>query len=163
GVGVLERAGYTVELAGLNCCCRPMISKGFLHQARETIHDQLPALLRRVREGIPILGLEPSCLLTLTDEWPELLPGPETRQVADAAHLVEPWLVQQRDTGRCDLKLMPQPGTCVLHGHCHQKALVGTAGTAAALRLVRSLGSTCSIRAAAAWRGRSVSRRSTTI
>jgi Fe-S oxidoreductase len=138
-VRVLERAGYTVELVGLACCCRPMISKGFLHQSREMIHTQLPPLLRRLKDGIPILGLEPSCLLTLTDEWPELLPGPETRQVAQAAHLAESWLVQQHDAGRCDLKLTPQPGACVLHGHCHQKALVGTAATAAALRLIPGL------------------------
>jgi FAD/FMN-containing dehydrogenase/Fe-S oxidoreductase len=135
-VRVLEAAGYTVELAGLACCGRPMISKGFLPAARELIHDQLPRLARRLGEGVPLLGLEPSCLLTLTDEWPELVPGPEARRVAAAGQLAEGWLARQAKAGHCDLKLVPRPEKCLLHGHCHQKALVGVGGTVAALRLI---------------------------
>ena len=64
-VRVLESAGCAVELAGLTCCGRSMISKGFVRQARELIAAQLPALAQRVGDGTPLLGLEPSCLLTL--------------------------------------------------------------------------------------------------
>ncbi len=138
-VEVLERAGYTVELAGLTCCCRPMVSKGFLRAARELIQAQAPRLARRVADGVPVLGLEPSCLLTLADEWTELLPGADTRQIAAAANLADGWLAKQAKAGRCDLELRPRPGKCVVHGHCHQKALLGPGGTAAALRLVPGL------------------------
>jgi FAD/FMN-containing dehydrogenase/Fe-S oxidoreductase len=138
-VQVLEAAGYRVELAGLTCCCRPLVSKGILGQARALIRAQAPALARRVADGVPMLGLEPSCLLTLADEWPELVPGPETRQVAAAAELADGWLVEQVTAGRCELSLAPLPGTCVLHGHCHQKALRGIGGTAALLRRVPEL------------------------
>jgi FAD/FMN-containing dehydrogenase/Fe-S oxidoreductase len=138
-VRVLETAGFAVELAGLTCCTRPMISKGFLPQARELIAAQLPALAARVADGTPVLGLEPSCLLTLADEWPELVPGPEARRVAEAARLADGWLAAQVEAGRCELKLRPRAERCLLHGHCHQKALVGTGGTAAALRLVPRL------------------------
>lgn len=138
-VRVLEAAGYAVELAGLTCCCRPMISKGFLAPSRKLIEAQLPGLARRLGDGTPLLGLEPSCLLTLADEWPELVPGPEARQVAGSAQLAEGWLAAQARAGRCELTLAPRAEKCLLHGHCHQKALVGVGGTTAALKLVPQL------------------------
>ncbi|MCS6851085.1 MAG: FAD-binding protein [Gemmataceae bacterium] len=135
-VTVLEHAGYAVDLTGLTCCCRPMISKGFLADARELIARQATRLDRRLPDDVPILGMEPSCLLTLVDEWPELVPGEETRRIAAAAQLADGWLARQVAAGQCQLDLRPQPRSFVLHGHCHQKALVGVGGTAAALRLI---------------------------
>jgi len=132
-VGLLERAGFAVELAGI-CCGRAMISKGFLTDARRLARDGIAKLDRFAAGGIPILGLEPSCLLTLADEWPELVPGPAAKRVAAAAHLAEAWLAPRlRDSG---VSFAADPGRLLFHGHCHQKALVGTAGTADALRLV---------------------------
>jgi len=116
-----------------------MISKGLLHQARDLIHAQLPRLLRRLDEGIPILGLEPSCLLTLADEWPELMPGLATQRIAKAADLADNWLAKQVKAKALCLPLKPRRESCLLHGHCHQKALVGVGGTAAALQLVPGL------------------------
>jgi FAD/FMN-containing dehydrogenase/Fe-S oxidoreductase len=138
-VRVLERAGYTVELADLVCCGRPMISKGFLDQTRTLIHEQAGALAQRLADGTPLLGLEPSCILTLSDEWTELLPGSQTKIIAAATHLADNWLAEQIKTGRCELPLQPRPQQCLLHGHCHQKALLGAGGTAAALRLIPQL------------------------
>jgi Fe-S oxidoreductase len=138
-VRVLEAAGYAVELAGLECCGRPMISKGFLHKARDLAQRQVRGLRRRVEGGVPLLGLEPSCLLTLADEWIELVPGPDTQTVAAACHLADGWLAAQVKQGRTALSLQPRQQECVLHGHCHQKALVGAGGTAAALGLVPEL------------------------
>src|SRR5262249_53807689 len=135
-VEVLERAGYTVELAGLTCCCRPMISKGFLLQARTLVHEQASSLARRLADGIPLLGLEPSCILTLTDEWPELVPGLDTKRIAAAADLADAWLTRQAAAGKCELELKASKGNCLLHGHCHQKALRGVGGSASLLRLV---------------------------
>jgi len=138
-VRVLERAGYTVELADLICCGRPMISKGFLDQTRSLVHEQADALAKRLADGTPLLGLEPSCLLTLADEWTELLPGAQTKTIASAARLTDNWLAEQVQSGRCELPLRPLPQQCLLHGHCHQKALLGAGGTAAVLRLVPQL------------------------
>jgi len=138
-VRVLEAAGCAVELAGLPCCGRPLISKGFLKEARALVQAQAPALAKRLSDGTPLLGLEPSCLLTLVDEWPELSAGAETRHIAAAAELAESWLVKQVSAGACGLSLRPRPEKSVLHGHCHQKALVGVDGTAAALRLIPGL------------------------
>ncbi len=132
-VRVLEAAGYGVRLAGLTCCTRPLISKGFLAEARALIQAQAPRLAAQLATGLPILGLEPSCLLTLVDEWPELVPGPATALIARSAHLADTWLARRT------LPLQALSGVCLVHGHCHQKALVGTAGTAALLRQIPEL------------------------
>ncbi len=137
-VGLLERAGYRVELAGV-CCGRAMISKGFLTDARRLAQEALPKLDAYARDGVPILGLEPSCLLTLADEWPELVPGAAAKRVAAAAHLADAWLAREVGDGRATLDVPREAGRAVFHGHCHQRALVGVNGSAAALRLVPGL------------------------
>jgi FAD/FMN-containing dehydrogenase/Fe-S oxidoreductase len=138
-VRVLERAGYAVELADLTCCGRPQISKGFLHRTRALIQEQADKLAAQMAGGTPLLGLEPSCLLTLADEWTELLPGAATRAIAAATHLADDWLARQIQAGHAELHLRPRAEKCVLHGHCHQKALLGAGGSAVALRLVPDL------------------------
>jgi Fe-S oxidoreductase len=121
------------------CCGRTLISKGFLREARHLVQTQAPLLAARIDPDVVILGLEPSCLLTLVDEWPELWPSPETRRIVQAAHLAESWLAAQVSVGRCRIELLPHPGVCVFHGHCHQKALVGIDGSRAALQLIPDL------------------------
>ena len=138
-VEVLERAGYSVELANPLCCGRALISKGYLSEARRLARDQLPGLAGRVADGTPILGLEPSCVLTLADEWPELVPGPEATQVAAAVRLADDWLAERLAAGEAELPLRARPTTCVFHGHCHQRALVGVQGSAALLRRIPGL------------------------
>ena len=137
-VTLLERAGYTVELANI-CCGRAMLSKGFLTDARNLARDGIAKLDRFAAAGVPILGLEPSCILSLSDEWPELVPGPAAKRVAAAAEMADGWLARQvRDNG-LSLEVAPRAGTALLHPHCHQKALGAAKGTTDALRLVRGL------------------------
>jgi Fe-S oxidoreductase len=134
-VKLLERAGYRVELMGI-CCGRVAISKGFLYEARSLVHAQVNELARRVADGTPILGMEPSCILTLADEWPELHPVPEARRVASQVYLAEDWLARQVSSGQMSLPLRERHETCLLHAHCHQKALRGAQGSAQALSLI---------------------------
>jgi FAD/FMN-containing dehydrogenase/Fe-S oxidoreductase len=135
-VKLLERAGYQVELAGGICCGRALISKGLLSEARQLAQEGLPILDRRLQGNVPLLGLEPSCLLTIADEWTELVPGPAARRVAAAAELTDIWLAQQAKAGAFDLHLAGSSSKMLLHGHCHQKALRGAGGSAAALKLM---------------------------
>lgn len=136
-VALLERAGYRVRLARRVCCGRPMISKGMLERAREHARRNIEALFPLAREGIPIVGCEPSCLLTLRDEYPDLLPhDPRVQVVAQQAVLLDAFLVGLAERGELDLPLSPFPGKVLLHVHCHQKALVGHEGALRALRLV---------------------------
>jgi FAD/FMN-containing dehydrogenase/Fe-S oxidoreductase len=138
-VEVFERSGCSVELAGLACCGRPLISKGFLRDARALVADQAPRLAARLADGVPILGLEPSCILTLADEWPELVAGPATERIAAAAELADAWLGNHLRRGRASLPMQPRAGKALFHGHCHQKALRGTAGSAAVLQMIPEL------------------------
>jgi FAD/FMN-containing dehydrogenase/Fe-S oxidoreductase len=134
-VRVLEQAGYTVELAGI-CCGRAMLSKGFLTEARQLAQAGLRRLEAYADAGIPILGLEPSCILTLADEWPELVPDRAARRVAAVVDLVDSWLARQVSENRISLPIPHFTGTILIHPHCHQKALIGSQGTADLLRLL---------------------------
>jgi Fe-S oxidoreductase len=73
---------------------------------------------------VAIVGLEPSCLLTLRDEWVELLRTDAAREVARSSFLLEEFLLRERARG-LNLRFKPGARRALLHGHCHQKALVG--------------------------------------
>ena len=132
-VEVLESAGYRAVLVDRKCCGRPLISKGMLTQAREHAAWNVAQLAPYARRGVAIVGLEPSCLLTLRDETVDLLRTDDARAVARQSLLFEEFLVRERGRGLA-LKFGANGRKALLHGHCHQKALVGTAPTVAALR-----------------------------
>lgn len=134
-VQLLEMAGYRVELAGV-CCGRAMISKGFLTAAQLMAAKGVRRLKAAAAQGVPILGLEPSCILTLSDEWTELVPGSDSQRVAERAELVESWVARQAADSDLPIRFRQLEKPMVLHGHCHQKALVGVNGTANSLRLI---------------------------
>jgi FAD/FMN-containing dehydrogenase/Fe-S oxidoreductase len=124
---VLERAGYTVNAAGPLtgrplCCGRTYLAAGMIDKARDEARRTLEALLPHVRAGRPIVGLEPSCLLTLRDEFKALLPGPEAEELAASALLFEEFVARETDAGRMVLDLPAQASRAYVHGHCHQKA-----------------------------------------
>ena len=132
-VELLERAGYDVALVNGGCCGRPMISKGLLSQAREQARDNIAALAALARQGIPIVGCEPSCLLTLRDEYPDFVDSDDARLVADNAYLIDEFLIQAKDAGRLALSFSDVAKRVLFHGHCHQKAITGAANSVAAL------------------------------
>ncbi len=132
-VELLETGGYRVVLVDRKCCGRPLISKGMLRQAREHAAWNVDRLRSYAEDGIPILGLEPSCLLTLRDEYVDLLRTDAARAVASRSLLLEEFLQRERERG-LTLAFAPHGRKALLHGHCHQKALVGTAPTVAVLR-----------------------------
>ena len=126
---VLDAAGYRVHIASAAdgdrplCCGRTFLANGMIDKAREEARRTLAALKPYVEKNIPIIGLEPSCLLTLRDEFLSMLPGAETSALSSRAMLFEEFLVAEKNAGRLNLPLqaLPQPGL-LLHGHCHQKA-----------------------------------------
>ena len=134
-VELLELAGWTVRLETAACCGRASLSKGLIDQARARAADMVGRLAGAADRGVPIVGAEPSCLLTLRDEYPALLPGDAGAQaVAAAAKLPEELLAAAAADGR--LVLAPGPDRILFHGHCHQKAVTGTAATVALLRAI---------------------------
>jgi Fe-S oxidoreductase len=131
-VELLEAAGYGVELVDRKCCGRPLISKGMLEEARRHAEWNVARLQPWVARGVSVVGLEPSCLLTLRDEYVELVRTEEARQVARSSFLLEEFLLRERSRGLA-LQFRDGPRRALLHGHCHQKALVGTGPTVATL------------------------------
>lgn len=125
-VDVLEMAGFMVTaVAGEDG--RPYISKGLADQARAAARHTLHRLAPYAEKGLPIIGLEPSSLLTLRDEYLYLLPGEARVQVlAQHAYTFEEFIAAQADAGTLSLAFTDTPRHLLLHGHCHQKALVGT-------------------------------------
>jgi FAD/FMN-containing dehydrogenase/Fe-S oxidoreductase len=132
-VGVLEAGGYRVVLVDRKCCGRPLISKGMLDEAREHSRWNVARLAPYATRGVAIVGLEPSCLLTLRDETVDLVRTDEARAVAKQSLLLEQFLLRERANG-LELPFTGNGKKALLHGHCHQKAMVGTAPTVAALR-----------------------------
>ena len=142
-IRVLDAAGYGVTVAtsvdGSTrplCCARTFLSVGHVEAARREAGRTLAALLPYARRNIPIIGLEPSCLLTFRDEIPALLPGDDARTVAKSALLLEEFLAAEHAAGRLDLKLAPANGPILLHGHCHQKAFDALSPVETVLRLI---------------------------
>ena len=124
-VRLFAASGVRVHLPDIVCCGRPMLSEGLIDEARKNARRNLELLMPLVERGIPLVGLEPSCILTMRDDYKKLLPGDErVEKLAEATRLFEEALLE--------LETPPplhEGPPVLLHGHCHQKALVGTGPT----------------------------------
>jgi Fe-S oxidoreductase len=145
-LAVLDRAGYGVHIARARdgarplCCGRTFLAAGMVEEARAEARRVLDALEPYVGRGVPVVGLEPSCILGLRDEFKSLLPGGETDALAADALLFEEFLAREHEAGRLALKLNPLPEKrALLHGHCHQKAFGAMPAVQRALSLVPEL------------------------
>jgi len=149
---VLEAAGYRVQEARPTdggrplCCGRTFLAAGLVDEAKREARRMLEALAPWVERDVPIVGLEPSCLFSLRDEFSVMLPG--TDALAKQAMLFEEFLAREADAGKLALKLKPVAREALLHGHCHQKAFGAMGAVERVLRLVPELnvepvGSSC--------------------
>jgi FAD/FMN-containing dehydrogenase/Fe-S oxidoreductase len=134
GVGAVRlfaASGARIHLPRVVCCGRPMLSEGLVDEARKNARRNLDLLYPLVECGVPLVGLEPSCILTIRDDYGKLLPDNErVERLAGATRLFEEALLA------LEPELPLHEGSPVLlHGHCHQKALVGTGPTEKALSL----------------------------
>ncbi len=133
---VFEAAGFEVILPGHKCCGRPMISKGLVKQARQAARETVDRLYPFAEQGLPIVGLEPSCLLSMRDEYHHLLPGdPKVGVVSDHCYTFEEFISKLAAEDQLHLPFTCQQRHLLMHGHCQQKALVGTVPTKQALTL----------------------------
>lgn len=145
-VKVLQAAGYTVHVAtkaqadGKHLCCgRTHLAGGDVDAARAKAREVLDALLPFAQKQIAIVGLEPSCLLTLRDEFLSLGLGAPAQQVAGQALLLEEFLARELAAGRLAAlkeRLRPLGRKVLLHGHCHQKAFGAVGPIAEVLKLI---------------------------
>jgi FAD/FMN-containing dehydrogenase/Fe-S oxidoreductase len=141
---VLRAAGYRVRWAGADggrppCCGRTFLASGLVDEAKLEARRLLDALQPFVARGVAIVGLEPSCLLTLRDEFQSMLPGEATKALAQGALLFEEFLAREAAAHRLKLPLKRIASKALLHGHCHQKAFGAMAAVQQALRLIPDL------------------------
>jgi Fe-S oxidoreductase len=132
--------GYKVVIVeNTGCCGRPAISKGMLPLAKKWARRNVDALLPYAKRGVPIVGTEPSCLLTFRDEYPDLLRDEASHIVAEQAFLLDELIVKLAQEDAASVKAAFKEDLqqeVLLHAHCHQKAIVGPEPTLRALRLV---------------------------
>ena len=129
---VLQAAGYTVHVAGKAqadgkhlCCGRTYLASGMLDQAKAKAGELMTSLWPFAEKGIPIVGLEPSCLLTLRDEFLVMNLGPQAQAISEQAMLFEEFLAREAAAGQLEslkVRLQASDQAILLHGHCHQKA-----------------------------------------
>jgi Fe-S oxidoreductase len=103
-----------------------MISKGLADEARENAEFNVRQLYPFVAAGYSIVGCEPSCILTFRDEYPDLVKDSHVGHVAKASYLLEEFIVKEKQAGRWKLEFNRQATKALIHGHCHEKALIGS-------------------------------------
>jgi Fe-S oxidoreductase len=143
---VLNAGGYRVQIAkpldGSSrplCCGRTFLSIGKVNEARVEAERTLAALEPFVSRGVPVVGLEPSCLLSFRDEVPAMVKSETARRVADHAATFEEFLAREAQEGRLNLPLKAIADRALVHGHCHQKAFDVFSPVEAVLRLIPGL------------------------
>jgi FAD/FMN-containing dehydrogenase/Fe-S oxidoreductase len=143
---VLTAAGYHVHFPtppGVSsrplCCGRTFLSIGKVDEARREAERTLAALEPFVSRGVPVVGLEPSCLLSFRDEVPAMVKGAGAKHLADHALTFEEFLVREAKAGRLNLPLKKIADRALVHGHCHQKAFDAFSAVETVLRLVPDL------------------------
>ncbi|HQY29705.1 MAG TPA: heterodisulfide reductase-related iron-sulfur binding cluster, partial [Thermomicrobiales bacterium] len=135
-VQLLEAAGFDVLVEQRRVCCgRPMLSKGLLKDAKQAAARNVEMLASYANQGIPIIGTEPSCILTLRDEYPDLLPGdPQVEAVAQNSFMIDEFLARLEASGELGITWKNDPMPVMFHGHCHQKSLIGMGPSMAMLK-----------------------------
>ncbi|MGM4892846.1 FAD-binding and (Fe-S)-binding domain-containing protein [Tardiphaga sp. 839_C3_N1_4] len=143
---VLTAGGYRVHLpkpadrsSRALCCGRTFLSAGLIDQARAELDRLVTTFAPFAARGVPIVGLEPSCLLTLRDELLSLRSDDTARSVSAHAMLFEEFLVREAEAGRLQLPLKPIAPKAMVHGHCHQKSFGAFKPVEQALRLIPDL------------------------
>ena len=144
-VSVLQAAGYRVHFASAGdgarplCCGRTFLSVGAIDEAKEEAERTVKALMPFVARGVPVVGLEPSCIFGFRDEIPALLKSEDAKRLAKHAFLFEEFVAREAAAGRLKLDLKPLAHKALLHGHCHQKAFGAMSQVQQTLRLIPGL------------------------
>jgi FAD/FMN-containing dehydrogenase/Fe-S oxidoreductase len=142
-MAVLAAGGYRVHIAATRgrpgCCGRTFLTAGMVEEARVEARRLLGALKPYAERGMPIVGIEPSCVYTLRDEWQGMLPKAETAVLREPVLGFAEFLAREDKAGRLDLKLQGPWKKALVHGHCHEKAFGGFGDVQKALGLVPGL------------------------
>lgn len=135
-VELLEQLGYSVEIPEHLESARTWLSKGFLRKAKAIIHENLRLLSDKITEDSPLIGIEPSAILTFRDEALDLCSDKRAKNLSKNCLMLEEFLTREAAAGRItSASFTSESKTVHLHGHCFQKALAGTSASETALAL----------------------------
>jgi Fe-S oxidoreductase len=145
-LGVLQAGGYQIHVAAPSdgrsrplCCGRTFLSVGRFDEARREAGRVMAAIAPFVERGVPVVGLEPSCLFGFRDEIPALIKGGVAKHVAAHALMLEEFLARDAAAGRLSLPLGRIADRALLHGHCHQKSFGALGAVESVLALIPGL------------------------
>jgi len=144
-IAVLAAGGYEVHITRPSnggrplCCGRTFLAVGNTDAARDEAERTLAVLKPQLARGLPVIGLEPSCVFSFRDEIPALLKSDTAREAAGRVVLLEEFLVAEAAAGRLDINFAPVKKRALLHGHCHQKSFGAMGAVETALKLVPGL------------------------
>jgi Fe-S oxidoreductase len=121
------------------CCGRTFLAVGNTNAARSEAERTLAALKPQLAHGLPVIGLEPSCVFSFRDEIPALLKTDTAREAASRVMLLEEFLATESAAGKLDINFVPAKKRALLHGHCHQKSFGAMGAVETALKLIPGL------------------------
>lgn len=126
-VRLLEAAGFEVILEEKRVCCgRPMLSEGMVKEARDLAWKNVSILLPYVKNGIPVVGTEPSCILAFRDEYRYLLPQDEYAEtLAENSYLLGEFLYNLHKKKKLDISWKDEGPDVLYHAHCHERSMIG--------------------------------------
>ena len=146
GLALLENAGFKVIIPSLKnsrknlCCGRTFLSSGLIDEAKIEAKNLVNNLSQYIDRGIPILGLEPSCIFTIKDEIPNILPCERSEKLAQNIQLLEEYFFQELKANRLKInKKKSKINKVLIHGHCHQKAFDSFNGTVKLLESIEGI------------------------
>jgi len=144
-IAVLTAGGYQVHIARPNndgrplCCGRTFLAVGKTDAARAEAARTLAALQPQLARGLPVIGLEPSCVFSFRDEIPALLKSDRAKEAAGRVVLLEEFLAAEAAAGRLEISFAPTKRRALLHGHCHQKSFAAMGAVETVLKLISGL------------------------
>ncbi len=139
-VNILEKLGYEVILPNSRCCGRPMLSNGMMSQAKANVDFNISSIYPFVEKGAKLVGIEPSCALGFISDFSDLASEPEkAKEISENTMLIEDFFLYATKEENFQFTNPPQNQKVVFHGHCHQKALVGTTSAMEVLKTIPGL------------------------
>jgi len=136
-IKILEAAGYeAIILHGKKDSGRPAVSKGLLDHAEKLARHNLKLLAPYAKQGIPIVGCEPSVMAMLVNEYPDLVPGEDAQIVASVSAMLDAFIVELAEDNKLELSFDQMTRQIIFHGHCQQKAILGVESTLKMLQLI---------------------------
>ena len=136
-VKILEALDYEVRLVDKKCCGRPLISKGLLESAKKNAKYNINSIYEYVKDGAIVVGVEPSWISALKDEYPDMFPEDKrTNLIAESTYLLQELIVKESKGKKFNFKKSDENKSYAVQVHCHEKTIIGENISIESLKLI---------------------------